>query len=205
MKRNNFKGLFSKAAYLSVAAGLFFATSNVAEAKLYNYDITQENFPAADYANRYEDVKSAFGEDATVLYNHYKYYGVIEGRIVKITKEVLESQANSESAIGATKIYALDVLSTIVSDDMSDAQKVRAVESWMQNNITYGTTGDTNSYHITGPMASLPTVEEGYAETFEFFMDALGIQAITTSDLKANKVQVDGVWYDINIPAGVLY
>ena len=199
------KKLVAKAMLLSMAVVAFLASSNTAVAKVYGYDFTEENFPAADYANRYADVKAVYGEDAAALYNHYKFFGVEEGRIVKITKDVLESQANAESDVVSYKIFALDVLNTIVNDSMTDAQKVKAVEAWMKKNITYGNCGDTRSYHITGPMTSQPTLEEGYAETFEFFMDALGIQAITNSDLKTNKVQVDGVWYNVNIPGGGLY
>ncbi|SDH58190.1 hypothetical protein SAMN05421493_10242 [Pseudobutyrivibrio sp. 49] len=191
--------------FLSLACVAFIAHPVTAEAKVYNYDITQENFPAADYAARYADVKAAYGNDAAALYNHYKFFGVEEGRIVKITKDVLASQVNAETDNIAYKIFAIDVLGTIVTDDMTDAQKVKAVENWMKTNITYGSCGDTRSYHITGPMTNQPTMDEGYAETFEFFMDALGIQAITNSDLKSNKVEVDGVWYNVNIPAGVLY
>ena len=190
---------------LAIASVLAFSFSLTAEAKVYNYDITEENFPAADYAARYSDVKAAYGDDAAALYNHYKFFGVEEGRIVMITKDILESQANAESDVVAYKIFALDVLDTIVTDDMSDAQKVKAVEAWMKTNITYGSCGDTRSYHITGPMTNQPTLDEGYAETFEFFMDALGIQAITNSDMKSNKVCVDGAWYNVNIPGGVLY
>lgn len=190
---------------MAIASVLAFSFSLTAEAKVYNYDITEENFPAADYAARYSDVKAAYGDDAVALYNHYKFFGVEEGRIVKITKDILESQANAESDVVAYKIFALDVLDTIVTDDMSDTQKVKAVEAWMKTNITYGSCGDTRSYHITGPMTNQPTLEEGYAETFEFFMDVLGIQAITNSDMKTNKVCVDGAWYNVNIPAGVLY
>ncbi|SCZ79805.1 hypothetical protein [Pseudobutyrivibrio xylanivorans] len=190
---------------MAIASVLAFSFSITAEAKVYNYDITQENFPAADYAARYADVKAVYGDDAAALYNHYKFFGVEEGRIVKITKDVLESQANAESDVVAYKIFALDVLDTIVNDKMTDAQKVKAVEAWMKANITYGSCGDTRSYHITGPMTNQPTLEEGYAETFEFFMDALGIQAITNSDLKTNKVCVDGAWYSVDIPGGVLY
>ena len=190
---------------LALTAVVFFATVTTAEAKVYNYDLTQENFPAADYASRYADVKAAFGDDAAALYNHYKFFGVEEGRIVKINKDILESQANGDSDIVASKIFALSVLETIVSDDMTDAQKVKAVEAWMQSNITTGVTADNSCYHILAPMASQPTAPEGYAETFEFFMDALGIPAITNRDLQSNKVEVDGEWYDVNIPAGVLY
>ncbi|CBK75250.1 hypothetical protein CIY_26670 [Butyrivibrio fibrisolvens 16/4] len=203
--KNTIYKILTSGLLLSMACAAFVARPINAEAKVYNYDFTEENFPAADYANRYADLKAAFGDDSKALYNHYKYFGVEEGRIVKVTKEVLESQLNAGSGISDAKIFALDVLDTMVTDDMTDAQKVKAVENWMKANVTYGTCGDSRSYHITGPMASQPTASEGYAETFEFFMDALGIQAITNSDMKSNKVNVDGVWYDVDIPAGILY
>lgn len=201
----NMKKIIASGLVFAMALTGFVGMSATAEAKVYNYDITQENFPVADYAERYADVKAAFGDDAAAIYNHYKFYGVEEGRIVKITKEILESQANSDSAIVAYKLFALSILETIVNDNMSDAEKVKAVENWMSTNITFGTTADANCYHIIAPMLAQPTAFEGYAETFEFFMDALGIQAITNADLKSNKVNVDGVWYDVNIPAGILY
>ena len=127
---------------LALMAVTLVSTSITAEAKVYNYDITEENFDAVDYANRYADVKAAFGDDKAKLYNHYKFFGVEEGRIVKINKDVLTSQLNAESDIVAYKIFALDILKTIITDDMTDAQKVKAVEAWMKANITLGTTED---------------------------------------------------------------
>lgn len=199
------KKLLARVLCLTVSAVALFSSANVAQAKVYNYDITEDNFPAADYSARYGDVKAAFGEDKAALYKHYQVFGAEEGRIVKITDEILKSQVNADTPIVASKVFALTVLPTIVNDDMTDAQKVKAVEAWMQANITYGVSKDNSCYHIVGPMISGPTTDEGYAETFEFFMDALGIEAITNSDLKSNKVNVDGVWYNVNIPAGVLY
>ncbi len=199
------KKLLTRVLCLTVTAVALVSSTGVAQAKVYNYDITEDNFPAADYATRYADVKTALGDDKAALYNHYKLFGAEEGRIVKITDEVLKSQANAESTIVASKIFALTVLPTIVNDTMTDGEKVKAVENWMKTNITYGVSKDNSCYHIVGPMTAGPTTDEGYAETSEFFMDALGIEAITNSDLKSNKVNVDGVWYNINIPAGVLY
>ena len=72
--------LLSRLLVLSMTAVAFVSTSNVAEAKVYNYDLTEESFDAADYANRYADLKAAFGEDKAALYNHYKYFGAEEGR-----------------------------------------------------------------------------------------------------------------------------
>ena len=71
------KKLVAKAMLLSMAVVAFLASSNTAVAKVYGYDFTEENFPAADYANRYADVKDAFGDDTTAIYNHYKLNVII--------------------------------------------------------------------------------------------------------------------------------
>lgn len=45
-------------------------------------------FDAAYYANRYPDLKAAFGTDPAKLLNHFKQYGMIEGRQAKSTFNV---------------------------------------------------------------------------------------------------------------------
>ena len=45
-------------------------------------------FDAAYYANRYPDLKAAFGTDAEKLLNHFKQYGMCEGRQAKSTFNV---------------------------------------------------------------------------------------------------------------------
>ena len=44
---------------------------------------TLETFDYIAYADRYEDVREAFGYDKTALYTHYTTYGVYEGRIAE--------------------------------------------------------------------------------------------------------------------------
>ena len=43
---------------------------------------TIDEFDYIDYADRYSDLKAAFGYDRDALYNHYLTYGIKEGRIV---------------------------------------------------------------------------------------------------------------------------
>lgn len=45
-------------------------------------------FDAAYYANRYPDLRAAFGTDAAKLLNHFKQYGMREGRQAKSTFNV---------------------------------------------------------------------------------------------------------------------
>jgi len=45
-------------------------------------DVTKENFNARDYADRYPDLKAAFGYDKNALWDHYIKYGKAEGRTI---------------------------------------------------------------------------------------------------------------------------
>ena len=72
--KNTIYKILTSGLLLSMAFAAFVARPINAEAKVYNYDFTEENFPAADYANRYADLKAAFGDDSKALYNHYKYF-----------------------------------------------------------------------------------------------------------------------------------
>lgn len=44
-----------------------------------------DGFDHVAYADRYADLKEAFGYDKTALYNHYVTYGMAEGRIAEFT------------------------------------------------------------------------------------------------------------------------
>lgn len=57
------------------------ATKEETENDLYNYD----KFDWIDYANRYPDVKKAFGYNKEQLYAHYIHYGIAEGRVATFT------------------------------------------------------------------------------------------------------------------------
>lgn len=51
------------------------------ENDLYNFD----KFDWIDYANRYPDVKKAFGYNKEALYAHYIHFGIAEGRVATFT------------------------------------------------------------------------------------------------------------------------
>lgn len=44
----------------------------------------RNNFDAVFYANKYADVKAAFGTDANALFNHFKQHGMTEGRMMNV-------------------------------------------------------------------------------------------------------------------------
>ena len=127
-------------------------------------------FDAARYANDYPDVAAAIGYDKIDLWNHYKLFGLAEGRKAWTTNDKINAQ-----------IKIQDVAATITYDSMTDREKVKAVHDWIINNTVYdyqnyldGTIPD-ESYEIEGVINKGIGVCSGYARTFKAFMDLLGI------------------------------
>ncbi len=167
--------------------------------------ITADNFDAARYAADYPDLKAAFGDDEEALYRHFVTSGIAEGRAAYTTSDEINA-----------KIMAYEVADEIVDASMSDQEKVKAVHDWMCRNMAYDYEGYINgtipeeSYAMTGAMLSGTAVCQGYTETFQFFMDILGIPCETITGKATNsrglvgghawnQVKVDGTWYNIDV------
>lgn len=101
-------------------------------------------------------------------------------------------------------------IAQIITDDMTDAEKIHAVNYWMCNHIeydyetykdTYG--GDPNSYTVYGAIVDGKAVCAGYAYAFGEFMNRLGIEngyALSNSmDHIWNQVKLDDGWYWIDV------
>ena len=109
-----------------------------------------------------------------------------------------------------------DVISNVVPADGSDYDKELAVHDWMVSHGRY----DSNT------LSQLPDFQEnpnndnpygflvdgvgiclGYTQTFQLFMDLLGIECITvegaaynyTADHAWNQVRLDGAWYCVDV------
>lgn len=71
-----------------------------------------EMFDAEFYAQTYQDVYAAFGNDEKALYNHYKTYGKNEGRLpysnAKVTKSGENSAATKEQMEDAAILQKLE-------------------------------------------------------------------------------------------------
>ncbi|MBQ5711532.1 MAG: RICIN domain-containing protein [Oscillospiraceae bacterium] len=68
-------------------------------------------FDATYYANKYPDLKAAFGTDATKLYQHFVTYGISEGRqgcAAFSTKAYLQKYSDLKSAYGNDHVKALE-------------------------------------------------------------------------------------------------
>lgn len=163
------------------------------------------NFDYERYAAENPDVAAIFGLDARALFNHYKTSGIAEGR---------KAYSIYEEQNALRKAY--EIAEQVTAGCVSDKDKVKAVHDWLVMNVAYdydnylkGTIPD-NSYSVIGPMLYGKAVCQGYADVFNIFMEALGIECkmITgTADNGSgvwgghawNKVKVDGNWYYIDV------
>ncbi len=113
-----------------------------------------------------------------------------------------------------------EILAQITNDSMSDYEKVKAVHDWMCENITNDweafTNNDTQGTSIPdadgtedGALLSGMAVCEGYANTFQLFMNKLGIECLKMNAVATgaygkglhawNMVKVGDQWYHIDV------
>ena len=166
--------------------------------------LTKKNFDYKRYAEENPDVAQALGLNRTALYNHYIKTGVYEGR---------RGYSTSESINAKLQIY--EIADQITTPGMSDLEVIKAVHDWMCLNMAYDYENYQNdtipdvSYSMTGAINNGRAVCQGYAETFQFFMDILGVESqmitdIATSDLDTgghawNRVKMNEQWYYIDV------
>ena len=166
--------------------------------------ITKETFDYERYAVDYPDVAGAIGYDREGLWLHYQTAGKAEGR-----------KAYSTSAEINGMLRAYRILGSIVNDSMSEREKVKAVHDWMCEHIDYdydnylNDTIPASSRNPDGVLSSGRAVCQGYAETFQVFMDILEIECelvsgtadngFTVGGHAWNQVKVDGSWYNIDV------
>lgn len=111
------------------------ATKEETENDLYNYD----KFDWIDYANRYPDVKKAFGYNKEQLYAHYIHYGIAEGRVATFTGKY-ENVNEEILAAYFPNDYKYRVS---VSDPLADMTNV--TDSTVSGNTVVSTDGSGNT------------------------------------------------------------
>ena len=156
-------------------------------------------FDADRYAADYPDLYVALGKSKSALWNHYKTFGIAEGRAAYGTTDEVNA-----------KLKVFDVASSITNDSMSDKTKIKAVHDWIINNTVYdyqnylNNTIPSSSYEIEGVMLRGVGVCSGYAKTFDYFMHVLGIGHEYVTGVASdgagsgghawNRVMIDGNW-----------
>lgn len=154
--------------------------------------LTIDNFNAEGYAASNPDVAAVFGTDANALLEHYLQYGFYEGRAV----------AGLDDHTTA-KLMAWEIAHEITTVEMSDLKKIEAVHDWIINEASYdfNDTIPAASCDIEGIILNKTAVCTGYAKTFQYFMDVLGIdcEVISGGGNVWNQVCVEGQWYNIDV------
>lgn len=162
--------------------------------------IDASHFDYVRYAAENPDLAAVFGQDRAALYNHYITLGMKEGR-----------KGYSTSSLVNAYVRLYQVSSQIMNDTMTDREKVKAVHDWMCLNTAYDYENYLNdtipdeSYYIQGVMNNGRAVCNGYAETFNAFMDVQGIECTEITGTADggyhgwNKVKVDGEYYYIDV------
>lgn len=117
--------------------------------------------------------------------------------------DIVTTNTQVENKIG-------EVISQVIRDDMTDAEKVIAINNWLCRNVVYddeeyqnslkgNANIDSHSYKTPGALLDGLAVCGGYAYAFKDFMDALGIDckyvASESMNHAWNQVRLEDGWY----------
>ncbi len=152
-------------------------------------------FDAIKYAEENPDVAAVLGTNTNVLYNHYITCGIYEGRKATFTEPC-----------SCATVKMLDVIETEIGWDTPQEEQIHRVHDWIVNNVNYDYYNYLNGtltyddYRMYGPVLAGVGVCEGYAETFQGYMDLLGIPCAIVSGTNHawNRVMVNGEWRQID-------
>lgn len=93
----------------------------------------------------------------------------------------------------------------------SDYEKIREVHNWLIENVEYDTNLEAvEPYSVSGALTEGKAVCEGYARSFKYLLDGLGIPCVLVSGTATNSngqteshawnyVQLDGKWYAVDV------
>lgn len=146
--------------------------------------------------------------------------GVIEDNTIFDEKKSFLEKKTKKKQSKKSIIYkskyseqAKDIIDNIISYDMTDVEKVKAVHDYIVVNTEYDTVGLENdnlpdhAFTVEGVLIKGIAVCQGYADTFQLFMDLLNIesQVVLGTDLVNgvghawNMVCLDDKWYQIDV------
>lgn len=123
---------------------------------------------------------------------------------------------NPDSLSGIDRdIYdrAVEIISEVITDDMSDFEKELAIHDWIVYNCTYDNRAlgilsepGENSDNPYGALCNGQAICTGYTLSFQMFMDMLEIPCLTVyaSDNEGeehawNMVEIEGDWYYVDV------
>lgn len=184
-------------------------------------------FLASEFAKRHTEitVPDEYNIDSSRFGEIYRYYmgsflqnehpelfyagGGIRYNIGTIrTIEVSYTMTDAEISEAETAISAeLEKIKGLISNDMTNVEKVLLVHDYIAANYEYDTDLFTNpgseSRRLDTMVMRKKGVCQGYANLFKYVMDNIGIECVNVPSNECkhvwNKVKLDGEWYNIDV------
>lgn len=125
----------------------------------------------------------------------------------------LKEDFNTEEKIDE-KLNLLEAMREEINRQISqydDVEKMRQVHNWLINTVEYDINFESDEpYSIVGTLLEGKAVCEGYARTFKYIMDEIGIPCVLVSGTGTNSngeteshawnyVEINGNWYAIDV------
>lgn len=117
------------------------------------------------------------------------------------------SEGSVDYAIEGVETVKNDIINSVQGNDI---EKIRIVHDYLVDHTEYDANAGSMIYNIYGTLMNGKSVCEGYARSFKYVLDDLGIPCIiacgigrnsagTTESHAWNYVKIDGVWYAIDV------
>lgn len=143
-------------------------------------DMSLENFDWIDYANRYPDLKRAYGYNKQKLYAHYIRYGIAEGRIATFTGKY--STVNEDIlAAYFPDDYKYALIQTSTNGTTTDTVN----ESTVSGNSVDSSMSE-NSIDTADPVVDTNVIDNGDGTTTEKMVGEDGTVTEITKDADGN-------------------
>lgn len=158
-----------------------------------------------DLNGTYFNVEVKGAPDDVVIEQRYM------GSVILPGKKTMRELARGKEVLAKEK----EIISQVIQDDMTDAEKVLAIHDWMCRNIRYDydalkkieqgielTESERECYDSAGAILKGKAVCSGYSFAFVDFMELLNIpyEIVTSETMNHawNEVKLDGEWYWID-------
>lgn len=126
----------------------------------------------------------------------------------KNSDKIVESYGGS--ATSEAKKLAQAVVDKIITKNMSDFEKAKAIHDYMVVNIDYdydnylANTIPNASYNVIGALKNKYAVCAGYAKTFDLLCELAGLECTYVTGTAGgphawNQVKIDGKWYNVDV------
>ncbi len=199
------------------------ATNPVSEYLAYNMisgvtSIPLDAFPITSDTNYFCDaLKEALYQNPLILgVDSFNFNPYSNSLIVTYSLDQQEQEKRQQQVMDKAK----EIVSNIITPNMTDLEKEEAINTYLCENITYDTaaleSAEKNDYQyadpefddsftVYGALINNVCVCKGYAEAFKLLADLAGLDAlVVTGQLESvghawNKVKIDGQWLTIDV------